>query len=220
MKKNLILCCTAAIALAAASGASAATLVNVNAATNAGTVVGLTAGTYTVEFVGMADGGAYNAWNAWQGDTVGCNGAGENCSRGWLVNLAADFGSSGSFDRSNAYFYTQTKLPDNNFRFSTAEAALAQIQTVGDFIYAPAEFYKDPSAFTAFGGPITFTLSSDQDVNFFIQDSPLNDNVGGVSFVLNQVSSAVPEPASWALMIAGFGIAGLAMRRRPQLSFA
>ena len=28
------------------------------------------------------------------------------------------------------------------------------------------------------------------------------------------VTSGVPEPASWTLMIAGFGLAGLAMRRR------
>lgn len=31
---------------------------------------------------------------------------------------------------------------------------------------------------------------------------------------------AVPEPASWAMMIAGFGLAGAAMRRRARRSFA
>jgi hypothetical protein len=33
-------------------------------------------------------------------------------------------------------------------------------------------------------------------------------------------TSAVPEPASWALMIAGFGLAGAAMRRRAALATA
>jgi hypothetical protein len=34
------------------------------------------------------------------------------------------------------------------------------------------------------------------------------------------VTNAVPEPAAWAMMIAGFGLAGGAMRRRAKLVFA
>ena len=34
------------------------------------------------------------------------------------------------------------------------------------------------------------------------------------NFALTQVGGAVPEPASWALMIGGFGLAGAALRRR------
>ena len=37
-------------------------------------------------------------------------------------------------------------------------------------------------------------------------------NSGGV--VLDNVSVAVPEPASWAMMVAGFGLVGFAVRRR------
>ena len=36
-----------------------------------------------------------------------------------------------------------------------------------------------------------------------------------VDAILDNVGVAVPEPASWAMMIAGFGIVGGAMRRRP-----
>ncbi|AGH49271.1 MULTISPECIES: PEPxxWA-CTERM sorting domain-containing protein [Sphingomonadales] len=32
------------------------------------------------------------------------------------------------------------------------------------------------------------------------------------------IPAAVPEPASWAMMIAGFGLTGAAMRRRPRTS--
>jgi len=32
--------------------------------------------------------------------------------------------------------------------------------------------------------------------------------------------SAVPEPATWAMMVAGFGLAAAAMRRRPRLQAA
>jgi hypothetical protein len=37
---------------------------------------------------------------------------------------------------------------------------------------------------------------------------------GSASVVLPDVAAAVPEPASWAMMVAGFGIVGSAMRRR------
>ena len=30
---------------------------------------------------------------------------------------------------------------------------------------------------------------------------------------INSISAAVPEPATWAMMIAGFGLAGLGLRR-------
>jgi hypothetical protein len=37
---------------------------------------------------------------------------------------------------------------------------------------------------------------------------------GSFSLTIAPVSAAVPEPASWALMISGFGLAGAALRRR------
>lgn len=42
------------------------------------------------------------------------------------------------------------------------------------------------------------------------------------SFTINVLSGAVPEPATWALMILGFGLVGAAMRRRsaPAVRFA
>lgn len=55
---------------------------------------------------------------------------------------------------------------------------------------------------------------------FSFQDNG-NDNEGiildNVSF---DVTAAVPEPASWAMMIAGFGLAGAAMRRKGRLALA
>ena len=56
------------------------------------------------------------------------------------------------------------------------------------------------------------------------------DSFGGAdkTFLINGITAAgtvaaVPEPANWAMMIAGFGLAGAAMRRRkiaPSISFA
>ncbi len=83
--------------LSLAGAASAGVIVNINAVTNATTTDGnnddpsavavtllLAAGTYDVTPVGPAQGGAYTAWNAWGGATVGCNPSGANCSQGWM----------------------------------------------------------------------------------------------------------------------------------------
>ena len=49
-------------------------------------------------------------------------------------------------------------------------------------------------------------------------------NTGGFlqfdDIVVSPVAAAVPEPAAWAMMIAGFGLAGAALRRRERLAAA
>lgn len=43
---------------------------------------------------------------------------------------------------------------------------------------------------------------------------------GGVFFDDVSVSGVVPEPATWALMIGGFGLAGALLRRRRAMATA
>jgi hypothetical protein len=50
-------------------------------------------------------------------------------------------------------------------------------------------------------------------LTIFGSDSPAFIDLDDVS-VVEAVSSGAPEPASWALMILGFGLAGGALRRR------
>ena len=45
-----------------------------------------------------------------------------------------------------------------------------------------------------------------------------NVSIDNVQVNLESMGSAVPEPATWALMITGFGLAGSALRRRRQLT--
>jgi len=60
---------------------------------------------------------------------------------------------------------------------------------------------------------------ADGTLELFYWDSNANDNFGTISFDI--VSGAVPEPATWAMMILGFAVTGAAMRRKKaQVSFA
>lgn len=43
---------------------------------------------------------------------------------------------------------------------------------------------------------------------------------GSPSVLQLSLSGAVPEPATWAMMVLGFGIVGYSMRRRPRISYA
>ena len=50
-------------------------------------------------------------------------------------------------------------------------------------------------------------------MTFAVTETVGGDNAGIVLDNIS-VSTAVPEPASWALMVAGFGLVGFAYRRR------
>ncbi len=69
--------------------------------------------------------------------------------------------------------------------------------------------YVATAAFT----PISFTLLATNETGLVGNNDPMID---GVSFeqVAEANPGAVPEPASWAMMIVGFGATGAALRRR------
>lgn len=73
-------------------------------------------------------------------------------------------------------------------------------------------YFDEPA--TAFGHSsiynLTFTLAAPGTVTSFLYDDYLGDNRGGLSLAF---SSAVPEPATWLMMILGFGLVGVAMRK-------
>jgi hypothetical protein len=62
--------------------------------------------------------------------------------------------------------------------------------------------------FLGTGSPMTVGLFSS------LLTSSSNLGVGLDNVVVEPVRGAVPEPATWALMLGGFGIAGTALRRR------
>ena len=52
---------------------------------------------------------------------------------------------------------------------------------------------------------------------FIVRWGPDGYEVGldNIRYDVRPLTSAVPEPTSWALMIVGFGVAGMGLRRRP-----
>lgn len=59
-----------------------------------------------------------------------------------------------------------------------------------------------PLSFSTLAATGTFNVTSDYDINSI-----------SVSYQVDSPATAVPEPASWALMISGFGMAGAMFRR-------
>ena len=54
-------------------------------------------------------------------------------------------------------------------------------------------------------------------LNLFYWDSNNFDNSGSISADVAAATGVVPEPASWSMMILGFGMAGAMFRRRRQM---
>lgn len=64
-----------------------------------------------------------------------------------------------------------------------------------------------------YDAPFDFSNSPLVATSVVFSVGPDNDSAMGIGEV-QFFGGAVPEPASWAMMVGGFGLAGLAMRRR------
>lgn len=63
---------------------------------------------------------------------------------------------------------------------------------------------------------VSFTpLSNAPDTKYFVRIGEVAAPAG--TLTITAATAAVPEPASWAMMIAGFGMTGLALRRRQRV---
>lgn len=76
------------------------------------------------------------------------------------------------------------------------------------------------SLLTAFGGPVSLSGSGVTSVDFTASNFQIPTFENGIlSFELLPSSGAVPEPATWVSLIAGFGLLGAALRRRKVLAY-
>lgn len=121
-------------------------------------------GTYTINPIGTADGGAWDAWNAWGlttcGNPDGCTRTSPTTVMGWL----------------NLYSFSSADLMNVSIN------GLAATPTVGDAYFVDSyQTFPDPLSALAHAGSAEFTLDIASSVSFSIPDSPLYDNQGGMS---------------------------------------
>lgn len=178
----------AATFLAAAAPATAAQVVNVDGRTNASldgsNGVVVNLASGTYEITFTQD--AYTAFTRFSG-VSGCDAAGNNCVTGF----------------ENSARYT---IGGTTFLFGDGAASGGLGPILGGGYYDSAA-----TSFAASGKySQRFTVGAGQSANFYLYDDALSDNSGGVSLSL----AAVPEPATWAMLILGMGVVGAAMRRR------
>lgn len=71
------------------------------------------------------------------------------------------------------------------------------------------------------GSSVTFAYSIEQETELYLKNgNSASTRGGGTRVTFNIPQSPVPEPATWAMMIAGFGLVGAAMRRRAATTVA
>jgi hypothetical protein len=148
-------------------------------------------------------------------------------SGGGMLRLDEGSGWAGNFSSGEPLLWTDQNGPDITLHFTNAVFGVgAQIQA--DFYGAfTAEVFTSDGSFSENGvsngnndgSAIFIGMTSTAPITaftFHLTNAVLAPNdfaIGHVS--LNTTGgSATPEPAAWALMIAGFGLAGASLRRR------
>ena len=104
---------------------------------------------------------------------------------------------------SGQFGYMSSTLGSSIANFTNLTSLTLTVSNIqSNFAFADLTFFFDP---TNAGSTI-----------FGLQDGG-NDDIGVVIDNLVLSVGAVPEPSTWAMMIAGFGLAGLATRRRHRI---
>lgn len=136
----------------------------------------LSAGEYAVNYIGIADGGIYDGWNAWGtqvNNVSGCDLAGKQCQIGW----------------GNGYFISLNNGPDAYFGYGNGK-------------FSTVSLARENSALSN----TSFTLLDNGTAKFFIPDSYYPDNLGGVSLKIEKKSVPEPFTTSGILLVGSIGL--------------
>jgi hypothetical protein len=210
--KQIIIVFLCLIFLMAGIPTSASSIINLNARTNSFSnpvVLNLQAGTYSVESIGISDGGLYNSLNAWGFTSCtlssGCDAGIPTVNTGWM----------------SRYDVISTNLSDVSVDGVSLPAVSALPATHKSFFYvtSTSTYYEVfdgkvfPNAVLALANAHSsaFTVNVDGPVHFAIRDTAYGDNLGGMSLKL----SAIPIPgAVWLFGSALISLVGIGKRNK------
>jgi PEP-CTERM motif len=104
-----------------------------------------------------------------------------------------------------------------NFLYTTNDRDGSNFDPAG-YIINNVEFQLSPNSSagpSTFSGSVNFAVNIGDSFGFYVRS--LDSGLGRANILVTGdlfAGNAVPEPATWAMMIIGFGLTGSAMRRR------
>ncbi|GGE01191.1 hypothetical protein GCM10011529_04400 [Polymorphobacter glacialis] len=153
---------------------------------------------------------------------------------GLTVQVAHEFPELGSFDFGPANYTVGTTAPLSYYGLADISVG-ATTFTINVFCgarctWSPADFngfvlfdtYSVASPFSVSINSATSYAGFDASRISF-DDNTVRVNLAGLDangLIVINVAGSVPEPRSWAMLIAGFGLVGAAMRKRSKATLA
>ena len=155
-----------------------------------------------------------------------------------ILNFSLDLNQTTTVDLFKLYTLETSVNPDDlspkaisvGFTFTVPEVFGGSVSgtTVGQYFYG---LFDKGVVTWANGGSHTFDFGSGGKLLVDLDDADFNGGIVDLNpgkakgakikadFTLTQLPSAVPEPATWAMMITGFGMLGATLRRRRATAF-
>ena len=223
MKFQLIAASLGAVSLASAAGAAAVyNNIDPNTAggdcsfsTTCASQVGrgddFAAQVFTLGSADTLTGASFETLDNPANSTTSANWAFYSAVGGLPVGPALFSGSSATTDTTVGSVFGYYALDINSFSLGSVslvagDYAFAVQAVTPEFQTYLSQGLVDSGAAETFDGGLTFT--------------PSYEGMGGIGVALTDGAAAVPEPATWAMMLAGFGLVGVAARRRSAKAIA
>lgn len=134
------------------------------------------------------------------------------------------FGPSGTasfqLDSNPTPDFASTFIGSDQFGFNNVAGiyggtpGTASTISFGNGIFSSLSITAPNLGFTQFSSPTLFTGTPTAPVFSTGSYTLINPFFGNGTLTISGISAAVPEPGTWAMMIAGFGAISFAMRRR------